>query len=147
MVMWLSILECYRNIPIFNGTYTSQHLKLSTLLQRHPPGVTYTTQHLPRITQCNGTILRWQPSTHWKHETPLPGRDCIMWVTHNWQLLLLVIELFGTFSWLESNILKPPFWGKNLHFLGSASLMTYCSYFVYSNDIQELNMSSNTCHF
>ena len=22
------------------------------------------------------------PETHWKHETPLPGCDCIKWVTH-----------------------------------------------------------------
>ena len=28
------------------------------------------------------------PETHWKHETPLPGCDCIMWVTH--KLLTIV---------------------------------------------------------
>ena len=40
------------------------------------------------------------------------------------QLLLLVIELFGTFFW--SNILKPQFWGVwgKPQFLGSASLTT-----------------------
>ena len=40
------------------------------------------------------------PETHWKHETPLHGCDCITWVTHN---LLTVVaagnfELFGKFS-------------------------------------------------
>ena len=51
------------------------------------------------------------PETHWKHETPLPGWDCIMWVTH--KLLTIVAgnwtvwDIFMTWS----NILKPPLFG------------------------------------
>ena len=42
---------------------------------------------------------------HWKHETLLPGCDCISWVTHKLltELLLLVIELFGILSWFGVN--------------------------------------------
>ena len=60
------------------------------------------------------------PETHWKHETPLPGCDCITWVTHK---LLTVVAAGNLTVWdifmTCSNILKPPF-------LGSASLTTEC---------------------
>ena len=50
-----------------------------------------------------------------------------------------------------SNILKPPFWGsgENLHFWGSASLVTdrMLPIVHISKEIQEINMSSNTCYF
>ena len=53
-----------------------------------------------------------------------------------------------------SNILKPPFsgvWGKPqvlvVWFFDNRTHVTYCSHLVYSNEIQEINMSSNTCRF
>ena len=53
-----------------------------------------------------------------------------------------------------SNILKSPFWGAwgkppvlGVCLFGDRMHVTYCSHLVYSNDIQEINMSSNTCHF
>ena len=53
-----------------------------------------------------------------------------------------------------SNILKPPFSGVcgKPPFLGDCffndrTYVTYCSHLVYSNEIQEINMSSNTCRF
>ena len=45
----------------------------------------------------------------------------------------------------SSNILKPQFFGGC--FFDDRTRVTYCSYLVYSNEIQEINMSSNTCHF
>ena len=66
------------------------------------------------------------PETHWKHETPLPGCDCIMWVTHKLLIVVVLVTDWDIFmTW--SNTLKPPFgggvWGKP-PFLRSASLMT-----------------------
>ena len=67
------------------------------------------------------------PETHWMHETPLPGCDCITWVTYK---LLTVVAAGNWTDWeicmTWSNIMKPPFWGygENLYFWGSASLMT-----------------------
>ena len=88
---------------------------------------------------CNDS----HPETHWKHETPLPDCDCIMWVTHK---LLAVVA--------AANILKPQFWGVwgkppflGVCFFDDRTHVTYCSHLVYSNEIQEINMSSNTCHF
>ena len=71
-----------------------------------------------RVGQC------WDdsnPETHWKLETALPGCDCISWVTHlsYWQSLILVFELFLTFSWPGVTL-----W--NLHFGVSVTLMTEC---------------------
>ena len=47
-----------------------------------------------------------------KHETALPGCDCLMWVTHK----LLTVVVSGIWTVLEifitwSNIVKPLFWG------------------------------------
>ena len=134
-------LECYYNHVIFNVPITY-----------------YTTQNLLRITHMFVMEQSWNgshPETHWKHETPLPGCDCITWVTHTsyWQLLLLVIELIGIFSWLGVTFWNFHFGGsgENLNFGGSAFLMTehvtYCSHLVYSNEIQKINMSSDTCCF
>ena len=50
--------------------------------------------------------------------------------TSYWQLFLLV----------TGNILKPPFFDD-------ATCVTYCSNLVYSREIQEINMSSNTWRF
>ena len=50
--------------------------------------------------------------------------------TSYWQLLLLVFEVFWTFSWPGVTL-------RNF---------IYCSNLVYNNEIQEINMSSNTCH-
>ena len=46
--------------------------------------------------------------------------------TSYWQLLLLVTELFGTFSWLGVTFWNLHFWGSggNLNFWGSTSLTT-----------------------
>ena len=44
-----------------------------------------------------------------------------------------------------SNILKPPFSG--VCFFDDRTRVTYCSHFVYNNEIQEINISSDTCHF
>ena len=40
---------------------------------------------------------------------------------------------------------KPPFLGVG--FFDDRTPVIYCSHLVYSNEIQEINMSSNTCHF
>ena len=45
----------------------------------------------------------------------------------------------------SSNILKPPFFG--VCYFDDRMCVTYCSHLVYSNDVQEINKSSNTCHF
>ena len=44
------------------------------------------------------------------------------------------------------NILKHLFFG-GVRFFDDKTRVTYCSHLVHSNDIQEINMSSNTCHF
>ena len=53
-----------------------------------------------------------RPETHWKHETPLPGCDCITCVTHK---LLTVVAAGNWTVWdifmTWSNVLKPPFLG------------------------------------
>ena len=53
-----------------------------------------------------------------------------------------------------SNNLKPPFlgvWGKpqflGVCFFDDRTHVTYCSHLVYSIEIQEINMFSNTCRF
>ena len=43
-----------------------------------------------------------------------------------------------------SNIEKLQFVG--VYFFNDRTLVTYCSNLVYNNEIQEINMSSNTCH-
>ena len=74
------------------------------------------------------------------------GCDCITWVTHK---LLTVVAAGNLTNWdifmTWSNILKPPFWG--VCFFDNRTHVTYCSHLVYSNEIQEINMSSNTCCF
>ena len=52
-----------------------------------------------------------------------------------------------------SNILKPPFWDvwRKPPFLGvcffdDRTHVTYCSHLVYSNEILEINISSNTVY-
>ena len=95
------------------------------------------------------------PETHWKHETPLPGCDCITWVTHK---LLTVVAAGNWIDWemfmTWKNILKPPFWevwGKpqflGVCFFDDRTHVTCCLHLVHSNEIQEINMSSNTCCF
>ena len=55
-----------------------------------------------------------------------------------------------------SNILNPSFFGGlgkgkasvlGVYFFDDRTRVIHCSHLVYSNDIQEINMSSNTCHF
>ena len=90
------------------------------------------------------------PETHWKHETPLPGCDCITCVK-----LLTVVAAGNWTVWdismTWSYILKPQFWGFGgrppfwgVCFFDDRTHVTYCSHLVYSNEIQEINMSSNT---
>ena len=55
----------------------------------------------------------------------------------------------------SSNILKPPFGGGaggkppflGVYFFNDRTHVTYCSPLIYSNEIQEINISSNTCCF
>ena len=78
------------------------------------------------------------PETHWKHEMPLPGCDCITWVTHK----LLTVVAAGNWTDCDifmtwSNILKPPFWGIwgkppfwGVYFFDDRTHGTYCSHLV-----------------
>ena len=62
----------------------------------------------------SGTILNGRhQETIWMYETPLPGGECITWVT---QKLLKVVASGNLTVWdifmTLTNILKPPFfWG------------------------------------
>ena len=98
------------------------------------PTCSYTTHNLLKITQCfvmeQLTILKWQPciqrligSMTRRCQAVIASRGSH---TSYWQLLLLVIELIGTFAWLGVTFWNPHFGrsGGNLHFGGSASLMT-----------------------
>ena len=86
------------------------------------------------------------PETHWKHETPLPGCDCVTWVSHK---LLTVVAAGNCTVWdifmTWRNILEPPLLG--VCFFDDRTRVTYCSHLVYGRDIQEITISSNTCHF
>ena len=68
--------------------------------------------------------------------------DSITWVTHK---LLTVVAAGNLTVWdifmTWSKILKPPFLG--VCFFDDRTRVTYCSHLVYSNEIQEINMSSN----
>ena len=87
------------------------------------------------------------PETDWKHETPLPGCDCITWVTHKLMKvvasgILTVLDIFMTWS----NIVKPPLWGYDFFNDRMRVIYNYCSNLVCNIEIHEINMSSNTCH-
>ena len=67
------------------------------------------------------------PETHWKHETPLPGCDCITWVTHK----QLTVVAAGNWTFWDIIMIWSQFWnlhfwgsGGNLNFWGSTSLTT-----------------------
>ena len=71
--------------------------------------------------------------------------------TSYWQLLLLVIELFGTFSWLGVTFWNLHFWGSGktcilwVCILGDRTHVTYRSHLVHSNEIQEMNIYVYVC--
>ena len=70
------------NMVLYMLLYYSQFAKVHAIFVMH---------HLEMA-----AISRWlnklsfiHPETHWKHETPLPGYDCITWVTH--KLMTVVV--------------------------------------------------------